>query len=768
MDLVTLKYGTLILAGLSTNGPSIFHTNRLVMIPADTIEIVQGARERRFATQYEAGSNVVSTVTNTTYTWSADPSGAVWYDGTNAQPYLAIAATNHPTEPVTNEVGFLYRVDDMVARRPWWEATTNRYVWGTYSNYTATGFADTNANGLYTFSDRRLRLSRIGYASPGGDFNATLPTDVYTNAAGYKLYDYGVYFGGVPDFLGGNGYPHRYFDSAQIFSDGSPGFFKYGSPWAVPLVNSDWGSVGRTTTPGALITNYLRGATYIETSVRTNVIGRSLPSVLLVKHAGNLLKDLADGSESGYLDLVSTNAQGRFENYTNALPLLTQSNLWARLAFGTNIAGKVLFSDEQPVSMYPYLPVITNTPVVYSNLLERYQAAGEISQLVALRGVNNAMDSSWIAASNAASTRVGTITQDAEAWSAAGTTNYYLWQSPWTNSVANAKDACAADTPAESQSDAVPRSGTMLECNHDYGGSAEYRATAWARRSKQVVTGLNTNLQPTIDTYVIVAAEGGAFDDQGTGLTPAGLRISIDTGLSPVGTVVTSAWVGITTFPGTWPADVSDPGEGGSASTEAGYIVTDGQIVQDWTPDPGCNELTWRDTSGASWVDAVDFCTQKLYSAAVNSNTVEAPLMGARGAVTAAAGVTNWHAWLTVRAKHLVVSNYSTRLPLDVDFYAQGTNYNPATVGDWTQSTNPVVDLNGVLSATNTLDYYSSASNVSAIATSSVLGSLSMPTWCAEPTVVNGPGRARGFTISDDGWEAVLKPEFEYCTGATP
>lgn len=175
--------GLLVAAGLATTGTVVWVSHRPQVHAIDMITVMQGTMERCWATQYADGSNCWSANryadpgwiiwhTNKVHTWgSDDPSGLFWVEVTtntsstntfNTNFYKTVSSTALVPTGHTNFLHdggagswyFPFQVTPDLNFKVYHCATSNKYIWGPYTNYEFSGFSSANWNGTYIFVGR--------------------------------------------------------------------------------------------------------------------------------------------------------------------------------------------------------------------------------------------------------------------------------------------------------------------------------------------------------------------------------------------------------------------------------------------------------------------------------------------------------------------------------------------------------------------------------------------------------------------------------------
>jgi hypothetical protein len=168
-----------------------------IILARDLHELYMGTWERMLCTQSTAGSNTLSYTTNYVPAFSgSDGSGITWIDYSTGSvvtnDYLAYTGSNAVATVWSNLTGWAggtYPTELSSWHAFWFPQATNRYLWGAYSNLTATGFDVAAANQTYHWFRRYETVLSPVYPS-------VVLADVYTNSVNdYTIVDYGQRLG---------------------------------------------------------------------------------------------------------------------------------------------------------------------------------------------------------------------------------------------------------------------------------------------------------------------------------------------------------------------------------------------------------------------------------------------------------------------------------------------------------------------------------------------------------------------------------------------
>jgi hypothetical protein len=330
----------------------------------------------------------------------------------------------------------------------------------------------------------------------------------------------------------------------------------------------DMDGVGLTTN----LVDFLDAACFEPVVVRDAIPGMLLRRDYLA-WATNL-QQCAGGTSSNlpgrYVDDTQATA-GEFIGFTNALPEITTTGLWARLAIGDRTN--------------KWTHDLTNSYVVtLTNWTELYRVAN------ALR---------WTHV-NAAGGLV---------WNANTTTvNGMAWDSGWTDTLANAKAACAAAPPTPSTNDYAAQATAELRQMYDWSGtygapsSWVYRATFTTTSNTMLTVGLCTNIKHDVEFYIqtqlpdsftdAYALSNNQYIAYNSGVATNGVLTRVAVYADQWGESVSNnvndlsfgpgAWPeSPTTFRGTTPPDPTDP-DFGLTISRGGWRIYDYDAVAKW------------------------------------------------------------------------------------------------------------------------------------------------------------------------------------------
>lgn len=509
MTWTPIKYGTWIVTGLIITGTLVYLTTRTQVKSVDIIELYQGLYERCLATYQNAGTSFLwpVTVTNqyTNFTFGAlDASGKYWLDyDTNGlrrtNYYHKVTKTNTLTVIQTFPSGY-YGVTPQ--RVPWVFAwgSTNRYIWGGYTQLVVSGITGATAtnNGTYQWQSRSATGSVVA--------------DVYANtnpANGVKLYDYG--------------YQGKYVVDKWLSAKLAAAYTLRGDS---PVLGPWRGVTGPLrVSPSGLSDNLLRDAPCPTNEFHYGAMDWHTDSRFVWFDGANendpggpftgawapdkyraliMLIGLLGTTNHPYLDDSQTDGSGHFVGFTT-LPGNNYTQFWART--GSNIGYVVtktnyLDSAAVPILMWydeqPGMGLITNYSAIAqwniakSNMLDRYEMLNHLKWTMQ-------PDHFSVGGWNVWTTTVN---------------NTFYWEGSSTNSWTEAKANCAADSPTVTKVSSTPYEYTV----GTYDGST-WSAKAYARCSKLVI-GLSTAMTCVIDWYDLSdKPSGGTVNTYGQGST---------------------------------------------------------------------------------------------------------------------------------------------------------------------------------------------------------------------------------------------------------
>jgi len=565
MTWTRILYGTLIAAGLTATGTYIWDANRPHIYARDFIALFQAVQERCLATEYVAGTNDVVTTTNKVREYNSnDPSGLWFVDGGITNYYKTVSGTNDVVVVSTNSTA-LFRHAAINRSKTYHTATTNRYIWGPYSNYVVTGFSGgiggyaNNFNGTYTFYRRTQKIVEKAWSSIW--FLALVDEYWKDGTNTYTMEDYGPQEGqgytqtidnascvlkknGVESFYTSKGDPAR-------FGPWHSSYSFYGSADAASFVAS------------GLLTNSVRGAAVTTRETQLNSIDRIIPWDLYTM-IGDKIHEVLGLNETVFFWYVddSQATAGEFQNFTN-LPGLVSSSLWTRLSFPLFVTNSYdgavhgIFRDEATDQNGSYIYVYATNKVLQStNFIDRAKVLASLK---------------WTHSGEAGSSNVYGCS-----WSTNLTENYWVWTGNSADSWADAKTACEGAFPIKYTSAMRPLQGTT-----GTKGPGGWVATAYAAKGQMIVAG-STQMEHTVDFYYRTQTYGtnvftnAVFSDLATGLQD-GLFKRLETSSAAWG-AVTSSVVGSTDFPATW---CDEPTE--SASKSLGWEIEKEDAVLKWS-----------------------------------------------------------------------------------------------------------------------------------------------------------------------------------------
>jgi len=578
-----LLYGTVVASGLAITGTVVWLSPRPQVKAIDMIEIFQGGQERCLATQYVLSTNGTSVYTNKSYIFGApDPSGLTWTeyvtnDVAVTRPYLTITGTNVMIITRTQEMVSAdgYHMPPLDVKKIYRTTTTNRYIWGTYSNYVINGITSgiregSAFNGTYSFASRARTSSSV------------IDTYYKDGNSNYRLIDYGPR-GGHPvedpdsllasaELVGADDYTYFYAPADQCIR-----FAEWRS-----LDEDEFGIVSNATfIASTFMTNMLREAWVYTNDWQWNSISRvverryiDLPDDGIPESAGISCKLIS--ACKWYADDTLAGGGGEFANFSNSIPRLAQtydslipntSGLWARLSFtnhydytdySSHATNRLWLFDGQ-VGSRNGESIVINVPswvVESAKLKQRYAVAQ------AMR---------WTCGS--------------ASWKSVATNEYntYYWHTPgWSNSWESAIAGCMANTPSTvSRADAAPYVGTVGYAQPDGDGGTLYFAQAFARGSVLVVN-CTTQIPHAVDFYARGETYGkgtytnAVWNDEGYGLTENKFTRFSEIAQGSRGSI-TSSVVGPTNVPSSF---CSAPAPG--ATSSRGFIILDQDAVIKW------------------------------------------------------------------------------------------------------------------------------------------------------------------------------------------
>ena len=187
MTWTQLRYGmAVVTAGTAVTGTLIwFGGGRETIEQIDVVEVWQATSERGMATQFTNGpANIATNTYKQMYVGGADPSGLAWVlnrtNGPLTNAYVSVTWSN-AVSVWTNLPGSF--------RAPppyfYWTfhdgSTTQRFLWGAWSNVTVAGVATvTNYNGTYDWFRRAVEIVPVATANMYGyDMTARVMVDYY-------------------------------------------------------------------------------------------------------------------------------------------------------------------------------------------------------------------------------------------------------------------------------------------------------------------------------------------------------------------------------------------------------------------------------------------------------------------------------------------------------------------------------------------------------------------------------------------------------------
>jgi hypothetical protein len=557
-----ILYGTLIAAGLATSGTLVWNAHRPQVKARDFIALFQATQERCLATEYVAGTNAANTVTNKVKVFAAtDPSGLWFVDEGRTNLYKTVSGTNDEVRVYTNSTAS-FRVDPINRSKTYHTATTNRYIWGPYSNYVVAGISGgiggygTHFNGTYRFFSRSRKMV------DGATYFSAIVDEYWKDGTNtYRLYDYGP--------QEGQSFSQKVENAACVLSyRGASRFYtakgdaaRFG-PWHA--ASSIYGSVASMSIVASdLLTNMLRDAPVCTSETEQNTIDQIISRTLYVQLSAKIHDAL--GLNEVFLPYMddAQATSGEFQNFTN-LPGLTSTGVWASLSLpliATNTVDGTkhgLFNDEYSFQNGSILGINpTGWVVRASNWTDR------VKVLAAIKWTHSG--------ENGNSNYYGC------SWSTNLTENYWVWSGYSADSWSAAKSECAAAEPIKYTSAIRPLRGTSAYKD----AMGNWCAFAYAAVG-QLIVACNTQVEHSGDVYYRAQTYGtnsftnSTFADGGTGLQDGYFK-RLETGGSGWGGSVTSSVVGSTDFPTTWCDEPTD-----SASKSAGWEINMEDAVIKW------------------------------------------------------------------------------------------------------------------------------------------------------------------------------------------
>lgn len=552
----------------------------------DWTEIYVASLERAIATQYSTNySGTLVTTQRMAYAIyeTNDPSGRVWYDGTNPVVYKAWtgAATNSFVFTNTWPGTFLsqpFRVYSIG-----WDVTTNRYIRGPYTNINVSGVIGGGFNKDYTYHSKE-----VGAIAPRNSAGLTGQPVVrsgvklvYTNAndqvwdytgGGSAPYPWSTNFDKnititrfpeehgsvVVRIAGGIGFGDGFLRQGLDFTH-TPPFpdFGYG-PW------DNW----QPDSFGSLIFGMWTGAVVVGSGLTTNMDGSwadghaTVPMILenyigttpykrdLVV-IGDSLRSSTDGSNApnvragAYVDDTQATDGTNFVDFSDVLPEIITTNLWAQLGIGD---GTNLWSYE-----------VTNATVqMLTNLTEVYSVANR------LRWTHGAGAVYWYS---------GTVD------------NVYLWSGNSTVSWAAAQNTAQTSAPTISAASAAPYAWTEYDVHVSATWVTTYTARAKASRSILTWDGVSTNIGKGVDFYMQADAYNSGYfslQQSGSAGVVATNRLQRFATIDPYSSLTVTSAFGQTSLPSLWPATTPTPAYQATVVTNRGFFVEFEDIVAKW------------------------------------------------------------------------------------------------------------------------------------------------------------------------------------------
>lgn len=522
-------YGTAIAAGLILTGTLVWFESRTQVKMRDVLEIYQGLYERCAATRYTDAftSSLFPTqavVTNITFVFGTnDPSGAYWveWSGTNSATtnyYRTVTATNYYV--TTNHFPYgRFQVYPPKVRQTFTYLTTNKYIFGGYSNYTLSGFTGsiTNFNGSYSWWKRV-------------DHSRWRIYDVYTNHAATNvfLFDHGARgialhsrsvmirttdnpeFGYSASKAVGN--PVRF--GPWLGTGAGSVSVQASNLWSQVLTDAycttseiiynafDWHSIGYMIIDDGL------GTMNYEVPFFTTIIPSKYHALITQI---NGYDGLYYATNYPYLDDSQAETNGAFEGF-DILPGSDWTNFWVRT--GSNI-GYLQSSNYTPGTAYErtftFSDFATNTWEQYLGYLQYYGKDWIVKKtnlVERYRLLNNCKWTRFTMRWFSNYYKYGDLNfysvLDSLLWVAPSNNNYYYWSGTSAVSWADAKIQCEAATPVKTTSSDVPMEYTTGIYN---GG--KWIAHGYARKSSMKLTGIWTGNSAVVDCYVFTDRPSG-------------------------------------------------------------------------------------------------------------------------------------------------------------------------------------------------------------------------------------------------------------------
>ena len=461
----------------------------------DVIEIFQGTWERCAATRVTTNASTrwpaTIIVTNVSYSYNTnDPSGLAWYTWTDTvhratNYYKTVTATNS-TVTTNRFVTGRYRVTPPRVSHNFTEPTSEKYIFGGYTQYVISGITGAYAtnNGTYQWVSRTVANDRI--------------RDTYTNATATNgvLYDYGPR---------GRYAINR---SVELMNDTNGNVIGWTTrgravrfgPWSGTGFGSI--SVAASGLSASLLTDawcetnktFYNALSWITDSTMMFIAsgqeespggGSTLGPDKIRSMIMTLTVNTNYAANHPYVDDSQADSNGHYVGFT-ALPVNTFSQFVARVGAGyatnqptysdSNFLWMVFhdeditdFGFESPASMVYW-------PVTKSNLQERYEALNALK---------------WTHMSPVAAWPFGTPT-----WIASQPSNRYYWVGVSTNSWGQAQTACSTSAPT-----ITTVAGAPYEYTEGEKFGATYTARAFTLQARMRIEGVWTGLTCTVDFY---------------------------------------------------------------------------------------------------------------------------------------------------------------------------------------------------------------------------------------------------------------------------
>ncbi len=551
---------------------------------ADTVELWLGTYERCLSTCYSTnhGVNATLTTTSSNLAYSGnDGSGLTWLtetgSGTN---YVAVTntyaarqadAVSTTTYPWYSDPGGTFLVPPPTFTNTVWIQDTNKYIWGAYTNYTATGFSNANANQTYTWYQRDVGMRWVSQAPTayGKSDQVDALRDWYVATNGYTLIDEGAHYGWnalwqfrlfsslfdtqgpLAFYISSSG--HYASNGAHIYYTDQCRHANVG-PWRTS--HTGFIAPGASVTNGALMADKLRDAYTMDKYGRVNALGPYMPRIdphgiaspvwerylwMMMSSRFHVYGSYALGA-AVFADMNSS-TNGTFLNVTNKpFPTFSMSS----------------FSDQDPVSF-----AHTNWYAITNHFNERYDALQQMQWTVgggASHGYWQKMDPYWIAGNGANS-------------------NHWVWSISTTDSWLQAQVDLVNDTPTATRVNGPPMIG--IRANQNPPG--KWNIVAETRMSALTITGLYSEIDHDIEFYNkgqpgLHGYEGtnAVFDNDGEIVGTNIFMLWQDYG-STDASIVTSAVLGRYTI-----CDMpAEPGTGG-VWTSRGFHIDDEEYIAKW------------------------------------------------------------------------------------------------------------------------------------------------------------------------------------------